>query len=174
MSDALIVIAEKNYQDIELKDILKALKEHEFSSTIASKTAGMKTGVLGSKVEAEISLKEVDLNEYNAIVFIGGSGSQEYFEDEEALNLVKEFHRQKKIVAAICITPMILAHAGILKGKKATIWDDGRGSFIYRLEQKGAEYTGKDVQVDGNIITANGPDAAVLFGEEIAMALGKI
>jgi protease I len=40
------------------------------------------------------------------------------------------------------------------------------------LEGKGAKYTGKSVEVDGNIITGNGPDAAREFGRAIAKALG--
>jgi protease I len=43
---------------------------------------------------------------------------------------------------------------------------------VKKIESKGAKYTGKSVEVDGNVITANGPTAAREFGRAIAKALG--
>ena len=77
---------------------------------------------------------------------------------------------KNKLVCAICIAPMILAKAGLLKDINATVWDvDGKQSSYFNSH--GIKYTGEDVTVDGNIITANGPDAASAFGEKIAELL---
>ena len=66
-------------------------------------------------------------------------------------------------MAAICIAPAILAKAGILFGKKATVHPSG----IDYLREANAICTEADVERDGNIITANGPVAASLFGQAI-------
>jgi len=62
----------------------------------------------------------------------------------------------------LCLSPVILANAGILKGKKATCWF----SVARMIKKKGAIYTGKKVEIDGLIITGNGPSAAKEFGEK--------
>ena len=71
----------------------------------------------------------------------------------------------EKIISGLSVTPIILANAGILKDKKVT------GSNPDDLQNKGATVTGKDVERDGNIITAMGPNAAQAFGEAIVVAL---
>ena len=75
-----------------------------------------------------------------------------------------------KLLGAICIAPVILARAGLLKGKKATVFIDGADE----LRENGAIYTGNQIEVDGKIITANGPEAARLFGEELVKQLQLI
>jgi protease I len=62
---------------------------------------------------------------------------------------------------------VVLAHAGLLKGKKATVWPDGSGE----LEKAGAEYTGAEVEIDGKLITASGPIPARAYGRALAEAL---
>ncbi|MEM2674590.1 MAG: DJ-1/PfpI family protein, partial [Candidatus Hadarchaeales archaeon] len=88
-----------------------------------------------------------------------------------ALSLAKEAAELGKKVCAICIAPVILANAGLLENRKATVWD---GEFRRMLEEKGAKYVNKSVVVDGNIITANGPGAASEFGRTIAKELAKL
>jgi len=62
---------------------------------------------------------------------------------------------------------MTLANAGLLKGRKATIWKDAVADF----KTKGVVYTGKAVETDGKIITGSGPEAAEAFGKALAEAL---
>lgn len=171
MADVLLIIAEKGFQDGELADSENAIEKAGMTALIASKTAGLKKGALGGTAKAEISLRDINISDYKAIVFIGGPGSQQYFNDNDTLMIAKKAYYSNKIVAAICISPLILANAGILKGKKATVWDDSARTYSKMLQAKGALYTGKDVEQDGSIITANGPGAAKKFGEAIAKAL---
>jgi protease I len=80
--------------------------------------------------------------------------------------LAKEFNKDGKVVSAICIAPSILANAGILNGKKATSFPSQRNNI-----NAVGTYTGTPVEVDGKIITGNGPQAAKDFGKKIAEAL---
>jgi protease I len=81
--------------------------------------------------------------------------------------LAQAMNGQGKMVAAICIAPVILANAGLLKKKNATVFE----SEIAAIEAKGAVYSESGVTVDGNIITANGADQAKQFGLEICKFL---
>lgn len=169
---ALMIIAPENFRDEELFHTKEELENAGIEVTVASKTPGEKTGMLGGKAMAEIALSDVDVSNYDAVVFVGGSGAQVYYTDDEALNIAKEAYKQGKVLGAICIAPGILAKAGVIKGKKATIWDGGDGTFKSIVEEGGATYTGEDVTVDGKIVTANGPHAARKFGKTIASMLG--
>lgn len=160
----LIILAPENFRDEEFFEPKQVLEKEGFTITIASKGVKTAKGKLGAEVEINKDISAINVNDYGAIVFIGGNGASVYFEDAQALNIAKEAYESKKIIAAICIAPSILANAGILEGKNATCYS----SQATNIEDQGAKYTGNDVQVDGKIITANGPKAAQKFGEEIA------
>ena len=169
MVKALLVIAPK-FRDEELFHTKEELEYAGVETIIASKSIGVITGMLGGTAQAEKILSGVNTNDYDVIVFIGGSGSSIYYNDLDARTLVKRAVDDGKVLAAICIAPGILANAGVMKGKKATIWD-GDGAHSVLLTEKGAVYTGESITVDGKIITANGPSAAHDFGKRIVEVL---
>jgi protease I len=168
----LFVIAHENFQDNEFgipRDILKA---KGCKIVVASSGSSTATGALGGKVTPDISLDEAlsRIDEFNAVIFIGGGGASEYFNSPVAHQIARD---AKDVVAGICIAPVILANAGVLDGKKATVWDDGKGTQKKLIESKGAVFVSQPVVVDGKLVTANGPSAAKLFGERIAELLAK-
>jgi protease I len=162
----LMVVAPKNFRDEELLEPKRLFEEYGARVTIAS-TANESTGMLGARVRADKMIESIDVDEYDAVIFVGGSGSSAYFNNSYILGMAKKAYDSGKITAAICIAPSILANAGILKGKNATSYPSEKGN----LEAKGAVYTGKAVTQDGKIITANGPQAARQFAETISKSL---
>lgn len=164
MKKAAFIIAEQNFRDEEYKVPKEVLENKGIKVVTASTTTGECVGKLGMKVTPDVLVKDLDPAEYDAVIFVGGGGSEQYFNDATAHELAKSAYAQGKIVGAICIAPVILANAGLLEGKTATVFPDGAPV----LKEKGANYTGKSVEVDGRIITGNGPDAAQEFGEKLA------
>jgi protease I len=164
---ALLIVAQEGYQDHEYGETKKVLEEGGVEVITASKEVGPCQGSFGSSTEATVALAEVNVDDYDAIVFIGGSGASVYQHDVQAHLTAQEAINRNKILAAICISPTTLAYAGVLEGKKATVWDDGQRTQAKILEDNGATYLAEDVVVDGNIITANGPPAAEKFGQAI-------
>ncbi len=122
------------------------------------------------KVDIDINISLVNQEDFAGIVIIGGSGTHILFDNEILLNLISQFFGEGKLVAAICSAPTILANAGILKDKNATCFP----GYEDKLESKGAKLTYENVTIDGNIITANGPDAASEFGTAIVNKLKEI
>lgn len=167
MKKILIVIAPVNYQDKEYSDTRKTLESAGVSVSVASLKRGEAKGALRGRVNVDFSVDEVSAGDYDGIVFIGGQGMVDLVGNQKFINLAKEFYNVGKITAAICIAPLILANAGILKGKKATVWSGASDE----LKKGGVVYTGKSVELDGKIITGNGPDAAEEFGKAIVEAL---
>ena len=167
---ALIVIAFKDYQDQEYSDTRKGLENKGIEIEIASTERGKAQGKFGDSVVVDKLLKDVNVNNYNAIVFVGGVGAIAFMENNEAIELVKKAYEADKIVAAICCAPMILNRAGILSNKKVTVYPEA--DWVSEISKE-SEYLDQDVVVDGKIITASGPQAAAEFGETVAKILTK-
>lgn len=165
----IFVVAPSDFRDEELFHPKEVLEANGASTAIASLSKGALQGVMGGTAQATLSLNDVKAENFDAIVFVGGSGAQVYFNNSKAMALAREFLSAGKITSAICIAPSILANAGLLKGKKATCFS----SEAANLKAKGATYTGKAVEVDGLLVTADGPSSAKAFGNEIAKLLSK-
>jgi len=163
MAKVLFVIAHDGFQDNEFfvtKEVLSS-----FDVKVASSSSPAK-GVLGGEVVPDFNLEQAldKVGDFDAVVFVGGPGAKEYFNDAAAHKIAQN---AKGVVAAICIAPVILANAGVLDGKKAAVWDDGKGTQKKMLENKGVAVMDEPVVVDNKVVTANGPSAARMFGERI-------
>lgn len=164
----VFIIAPQNFRDEELLDPKSVLEQLGAKVSIASKNTKQAFGKLGAVVKTDLDYSEVKAKDYAAIIFVGGPGICDFFTDTIAFQLAQDAYAQKKVIAGICSAVSILANSGILKNKKATSYQGEQTN----LQQKGALYTGAEVTVDGNIVTANGPRAAIKFGEKIAELLG--
>lgn len=162
----LIVIAPENFRDEEFFEPKEILEKANIEVDVANSTGAVSKSSFGKMVIPDKSLDEVNANDYDAVIFVGGSGSSVYFNNKKAIGISKEFFDKGKIVAAICIAPTILANAGILNGKKATAYPSEKD----RINAVGT-YTGSDIEQDGNVITGKWPSAAKEFGRKIVKAL---
>jgi len=167
MKKAVFIIAEDGFRDEEFFQPKEVLEKGGLEVKVASTTKGYAQGVLGAKVKPDILIQDIKVEDFDAVIFVGGAGASRYWDDPVAQKIVQQAVAQNKVLAAICIAPVTLARAGVLKGKRATVWHSEAG----QLKAAGADYTGSAVEKDGNIITAAGPIAATAFGEEIVKAL---
>lgn len=170
----LMIVAPEKFRDEEF-----AVPHAHFTGlgaqvTVASTKKGTATGMFGAKAEATSTLAEVKTAGYDAVVFVGGAGVPMVRAEPRAVEIAKEA-KGHPVLAAICWAPTILAKAGVLAGKRATVWkgDDAEyGTTTDKmLEKNGARFTGEEVTVDGNIVTGNGPAAAQKFAEAIEKLL---
>jgi protease I len=159
----LMIIPSKGYRDEELNVPKKMFEEAGASVDIASDREGRARGMLGSRIDSNLLYSQVEIDKYDAVIFVGGVGSKIYWNDPKAHSLVKEVIEKDKLLAAICLAPATLANAGVLKGKTATSYNMASGA----LKKAGANYTGRPVEIDGGIITGEGPRAV----EEFALTI---
>ena len=142
---------------------------------IASSKKGKAVGSYGGALDVNILIDEIDVSQFDAIVFVGGAGAVKYIDDDSCHQLAREAIEKDKLLGAICIAPAILARAGVLKGKKATVWSSNLDkSAVKILKEEGAKYQREGVVVDKNIVTANGPLSARKFGQTIVQKLAGI
>jgi protease I len=163
----VMVIASKDYRDEELQEPKAILEGDGAKVTVACSSLEPARGMMGATVHPEVLLSSVRAGDCDAIVFVGGVGAEEYWNDPTAHALAKAAVAGDKVLGAICFAPVTLAKAGLLKGKRATVWS----SESKQLTDAGAEYVDEPVVTDGKIITGNGPKAAEAFGEALAKAL---
>jgi len=169
-----MIIAFRDFRDAEYfvpKEILERPTEGGYPGaeiiTVSNKL-GIAVGADGGDVEVNLLLENLNPADFSAVVFVGGQGCLGNLDNEESYRIVQETISQNKILAAICIGPVILAKAGVLQGKKATVWSSVMDkSGVKILKENGTIYQADPLVVDGNIITANGPAAAKQFGEKI-------
>lgn len=161
-----LIIAEKTFRDEEYQIPKNILETEGFKVLTVSTTRGKAVGRFGLEVKPDLLLDELRNCEPDALIFVGGGGSSQYFNDLTAHELARSVYTKGKIVGAICIAPVILAKAGLLKGKKATVFPDGQDE----LRLGGADYTGNQVEADGLLLTGAGPEAA----ENFALCLVKL
>lgn len=163
---ALIILFPENFRDEEFSVPKKNLEDAGVSVTVAGLQPGEARGMLGMKTTPDILLDDVDIDDYDALIIPGGQGSVKYlWNNEKVLHLVKEAYVKEKVVASICLSGAVLANAGILEGRKATVFPTSESVRV--LREGGAEYIDQGVVVDGKIITAKGPADAKRFTKEI-------
>lgn len=168
----LFVIPPSDFRDEELFDSKSAVEKAGYIVVIASTSMNVSKGMLGGTAKPDILVKDANVDDYKAVVFVGGGGVEEHllYEDDAVLNLTRNAYNKGEIVAAICIAPMILAKADLINGKRVT--SSSYSPTKQMLSEVGAIFTGASVEQDGRIITATGPSASRAFGERIAKELG--
>jgi protease I len=167
--NVVMIIACKDFRDEELAEPRKALEAAGARVVVASTSRQGCKGMLGAEVTPDLVVGDIVVDEFDAVVFVGGSGSAALYDDEKILSVAREAEKDGLVVGAICLAPGILAKAGVLEGKKATAYDSELARKAF--EEGGATYTGAKVVVDGVYVTANGPAAAGAFGEKLVELL---
>jgi protease I len=167
----LMIVAPVDFRDEEVFIPKKIFEENGYKVEIASKQteANKAKGMAGAEITVDLLLDQVRFGKYDAIVIAGGPGSNIYWNDETVISIIKDARKNKEIIGAICIAPVCLANAGILKGKRATVF----ANEAQRLKEKGAEYSAVSVVVDDGIVTADGPFESEEFAYKILEELQK-
>ena len=171
MKKIAMFIAFKGFRDEEYFVPKKILEAAGHKITAVSTKIGTATGKLGGKAQTDCLISEINYKDYDAITLVGGPGALPELDNAAVHEIFRNAAADGKLIAAICISPMVLAHAGLLKGKKATVWTDAEQSNIPDFKACGAIYKGAAAEHDGKIITANGPAAAKEYAEKILKAL---
>ncbi len=158
----LVPLAE-GFEEIEAVTIIDVLRRADIKVTTAYIDKNPVTGSHDIPVTADIEIKTINESEISGIVLPGGMpGSDNLKKNNKVIELVKKINLNGGLTGAICAAPIVLGHAGLLHGKKATCYPG------FEEHLKGAIIVKKGpVVTDGNIITARGPGCAMAFALEI-------
>ncbi len=165
----LFIIAQTNFRDEELEKSKKILENAGYNVDVASITTEQAKGMMGAIVKPDLAVKDVNLSNYDLIVVIGGSGAPELANYPEVLNLLTQAKNNNIKLGGICLGPSVMAKAGVLQGKQATVFKTS--DSLAALEQGGATFIDQKIVIEPNLVTANGPAAATEFGNELVKLL---
>ncbi|HRH67020.1 MAG TPA: DJ-1/PfpI family protein [Bacteroidia bacterium] len=172
MKNVVFIVPPELFRDEELFRPMEILNKSGIHTEIASTAVKTITGMKGVPVTSSRKINQIDPEDYEMFVVIGGSGTQTHlWRHQPLLDLLSRADKAGKLIAGICAGSVVLAHAGLLNHKNATTF--AAVNFINELKNSGAVYTQNEVEVSGNIITGSGPDAAKEFGKALVYALGN-
>ena len=160
----LFIVAFDGFQQIEYAVPRKLLIDAGCDVITASNKAGVAIAKDGSSAKVNITLREVHVPDYAGIIFVGGPGTMENLDTGESYTIAREAYEMKIPIGAICLATRVLVNSGVLRGKKATGWNED-GKFAELCQKEEVQYQKNEaVVIDQNIITAVGPSAAEMFG----------
>jgi len=173
MKKAIFIIASKDFRDEEYfvtKEVLEKGGVHIKTASDKCKAIGK----FGGEATADFLINDLNVDEFDAVIFPGGQGAVELLDNELVYSIIQRTALNGKIIAAICIAPTLLAKAGILKEKRATVWSTPLDkTAINILRENDVKYERKAVVVDGKVITAENAEFSQEFGEAILEELTK-
>ena len=126
---------------------------------MGSGSAEKYTGKPGTEVAVDISADQVSVADYDGIVIPGGYAPDLMRRHPKMVQLVRDFHKTGKVVAAICHAGWMLASAKILEGKTVTSFFAIKDDLVHA----GANWVDQEVVIDGNLITSRTPDDLPAF-----------
>ncbi|BAU23655.1 peptidase [Caldimicrobium thiodismutans] len=164
-----LIISADNFEDTELLYPFYRLIEEGFQVDIASLVRGKIKGKHGYTVPVNLSLEEVNPEEYDLLLLPGGKAPETLRKNARVLEIVRAFYSAGKPIGAICHGPQILISAGLLKGKRATSYK----SVAKELLEAGAKYEDKEVVAEGNIVTSRMPSDLPYFMKTLLSVIKK-
>jgi len=111
----------------------------------------------------EMVLEDLNVEDFDALAIPGGFEEAHFYRgafSEPFLEAIREFDRQGKVIATVCVAALAVAKSGVLKGRRATTYNIG-GWRQKQLAELGAIVVpDSPIVVDGNIITSYNPSTA--------------
>ncbi|WP_109465894.1 type 1 glutamine amidotransferase domain-containing protein [Albibacillus kandeliae] len=164
----ILIIATDGFEQSELEVPRDQLRERGAQVQVATLDGKPITGWdqkdWGREAEADLRIADANAFDYDALVIPGGQINPDLLRvEEDVLNLVKDFHNEGKVIAAICHAPWVLVEAGIAKGREMTSY----GSIRTDVINAGAKWTDAEVVTDKGIVTSRSPDDLEAFVSKI-------
>ena len=125
---------------------------------------GWKEKDWGRPVKVDRKLDDVSVDDYHAIVLPGGQINPDLLRvNDKALEFIRAFFDQKKVVAAICHAPWLLIETGIAKGRKMTSYHSIKTDVI----NAGAKWEDSEVVTDNGVVTSRQPSDLEAFSAKV-------
>ena len=159
----LLVIASHAFDDMQFSKIKGKLDELGIGVSVASTVPDNAQGLQGMNVKPDLLIDTANPADYNGVIFLGGHGCSQYWHDVYAHKIVRDLNQRGGLIAAIGRAPVTLGVAGILKNRRTT----ASVSVYEKMIIYSGEFTGKKLEVDQNLITADGNAALNEFADAI-------
>ena len=163
-----------NFEQAEYEEVNNQLKEKGYKTLLITTNKDKQVQAMqqdvnkGATFSADIFAKDAEVADYDALVLPGGTVNADTIRgNKEAHTIINAINEAGKPLAVICHAPWALINTGIAKGKTLTAYH----TLQLDLENAGATFVDKSVQVDDNLITSRNPDDITDFVAAIDKAL---
>lgn len=156
----IIILIEEMFNVFEFWYPYYRLKEEGAEVTVVgSGSAEVYTGKPGTQAKADVSADKVSAENFDGIIIPGGYAPDMMRRHPAMINLVKDFFKNDKVIAAICHAGWMLISAKILSGRRATSFFSIKDDMV----NAGADWVDQEVVVDGKLVTSRVPDDLPAF-----------
>src|SRR5919202_6494784 len=114
----------------------------------------------GDKVSVENAVSDADASDYDGLLLPGGVANPDFLRmDQDAVDFVRGFFEQGKLVGVICHGPWTLVEAGVLQGRTITSWP----SLQTDIRNAGGTWVDEEVVTDEGLVSSRKPDDLSAF-----------
>jgi protease I len=150
MNKAIIIIG-PGFEDSEFLYPFYRLQEAGYAVDVACWADKPAVGKYGVPAAPNVKLADLSADSYDVVVVPGGHESPDRVRQiPEALALIREMDKKKRVISSVCHGPWVLVSAGVVKGRRATCYKGCRDD----LANAGADWVDEPVVTDGNMVTA--------------------
>jgi protease I len=166
----LMVIPHTQFRDEEFFEPKKILEDEGAKVVVASTSVRTCRGMKGGTVQSDLAIADAKADEYAGLVLCGGSSVPDVlWNDKKLQELAVAMATAGKVIAAICLSTVVLAKAKLLADREATVYFLPQA--LEELKAAGAKYVPETLLIHNNIILAEGPLDSQRFGQAIRSAL---
>ena len=164
----ILLFLAKGFETIEASAFIDVMgwARNDYHYDIDVVTCGFQknvTSTFGVPVTVDKLLKEICIDDYDALAIPGGFEEYGFYEEaysKELSDVINKFNSQHKFIATVCVAALALGYSGVLTGKKATTYHLNNGNRQKQLAEFGVEIVNKPVVITDNIITSYCPQTA--------------
>ena len=169
LSRVLFVCPQAEFADECLRYARSSLHNvHVGSWTVSTDTQELVKGRHQDEFMVDGPLAGASMDEYAGVIFVGGEGAPSLTSDPDALRLAREAAAAGKLIGAWGYSVSILAAADVVRGRRVT----GDVSLKDAVRKAGGKFTGRQLEVQDNLITALDDAAGMRFGKALAAHVG--
>lgn len=168
------IMVTDGFEQVELTEPKKALEEVGAIIKIVSDkfdtVQGMHHDRNGDQFTVELTLKEADPKDFDALLLPGGKVNAGRLRDiPEAQRFVKGMQEDGKPIAAICHGPWLLVSAGLVQGRTLTSYPTLEGD----IRNAGGNWVDQEAVTDGNLVSSRKPDDIPAFNAAMVEAIAS-
>lgn len=163
-----LLLLAKGFETMEFSAFVDVLgwARNDYGYDVQIETCGFQKEVISTfniPIVVDKIIEDIDVDDYDALAIPGGFEEYGFYEDaydEKFLNIIREFDKQGKIIATICVGALPLGKSGVLKNRKATTYHLRDGYRQKQLAEFLVDIVNEPIVIDKNIITSYCPETA--------------
>jgi protein deglycase len=174
-----LVFCAKGFETIEFSVFIDVLgwAGNDYGYPVETVTCGFTKQVMSTfniPVIVDKTIDEIHVEDYDALAIPGGFEEFGFYEEafnERFLALIREFNKQHKIIASICVGALPVGKSGVLQERKATTYHLKGAYRQKQLKKFGVHVINRRIVTDDNIISSYCPETAPYVAFEL---LGRL